>query len=295
MMDNIWVKRDDENGFLGGSKRRKYASLLPWLEQEGYRQVALTGGSNSNHVPACLSLLRERGIGASLFLKLSRKESANGNLLLTRLLATGAAIHWIHAADWPHAEEMAAEWAAMQSPPAYAIPEGGSCAPAIPGALSLAYDICRNEAALGFQFDHIWVDSGTGFMASLLAIGLAGVGHPATLHVVLLAGDQDEFRQRLQHWRETAAAQYGLLLSEEPRYELHKPASASAFGSVNNTVRKELRRTTAISGILCDPVYTAKLFMTLRDNFHRYQGRQLVIHGGGTSGLMGWGDFLLEA
>ncbi|MEM6805186.1 MAG: 1-aminocyclopropane-1-carboxylate deaminase, partial [Bacteroidota bacterium] len=51
----LFVKREDESGFLvSGTKRRKYASLIPYLRKHAIRRVGLIGGEHSNHLPAIL-------------------------------------------------------------------------------------------------------------------------------------------------------------------------------------------------------------------------------------------------
>jgi 1-aminocyclopropane-1-carboxylate deaminase len=50
----------------------------------------------------------------------------------------------------------------------YIVPEGAFCKDAIAGASTLALDIIRNESELNIEFDHIFVDSGTGLTAMSL-------------------------------------------------------------------------------------------------------------------------------
>ena len=50
----------------------------------------------------------------------------------------------------------------------YIVPEGSFCKEAIVGASTLALDILKNEKELGIEFDHVFVDSGTGMTAMSL-------------------------------------------------------------------------------------------------------------------------------
>lgn len=57
----FFVKRDDRLPH-GGSKSRKYASLLPAILQSGHKKVVLKGGKHSNHIHYFSRLAREAGL-----------------------------------------------------------------------------------------------------------------------------------------------------------------------------------------------------------------------------------------
>lgn len=83
---HCFVKRDDELGsFLyAGSKYRKYASLIPFLEKSNFSHVILKGYRNGNNVAALCQLLRQRGFTPRLFLAPSRSDppkSINSQIL----------------------------------------------------------------------------------------------------------------------------------------------------------------------------------------------------------------------
>ena len=60
-LKDYFIKRDDELPH-GGSKSRKYASLLPAILASGHKQVVLKGGKRSNHIYYFSKLLAEHGI-----------------------------------------------------------------------------------------------------------------------------------------------------------------------------------------------------------------------------------------
>lgn len=287
----FWVKREDESGFgISGCKKRKYASLIPWLKKEGFRQVALIGGTRSNHISGFLQLLIENGLGFRLFLKAEHSFQPTGNRLLLSLLASPESITFIPSDQWPQAEAIAASWAENQPALTAVIPEGGSCVQAIPGSSTLLLDILRNEQESEIEFDQILIDAGTGWMAGTLGQLAACTDYRATIHVAMVAGDAESFSQQIQLIRKYITACIGEC--PQHRVVLHPVPVAKSFGSVNSTVLKEVYSMAREDGILADPVYSAKLFMLARElsKTGKLKGNVLVIHSGGGTGLMGWGE-----
>lgn len=277
----VWIKREDESAFgMPGPKRRKYASLLPWLAQAGFRQVALTGSSHSNHVAGLLQLCRERGIGVRLFLKAEHEFRPEGPRLWTSLLSSPEEIEWIPAAQWADAEQIAAEWARAHD--AYAVPEGGTCAPCLPGACTLWLDLLRNEAEQGMAFSRIVLDSGTGLTSAALALMAGYARRDIGLHMVLTAGDGAYWHRQAAAAQQWLRTQFGIDAPLPPRIQLHHPPTARSFGSINAAVRAEMIRMAREEGILCDGIYMAKTMLTLRQLLPDWAPAPvLVIHSGG--------------
>ena len=196
----VYVKREDESGFgISGCKKRKYASLFPFLHKHNYQEVALIGGAHSNHVAGMLQVLNERNFTTHLFLKQAHNPSRTGNRFLIDLLGQEPFIKWLTAGEWPQAEKRAREFFQQAGIHGYVIPEGGSCGPAWAGACTLMHDIIRNEEEGGLAFDHIFIDAGTGFMAASLIWMNALLQRSSQIHVILLAGDKQSFHQQMNN------------------------------------------------------------------------------------------------
>ncbi|MEL6675102.1 MAG: pyridoxal-phosphate dependent enzyme [Bacteroidota bacterium] len=286
-----WIKREDESGFgISGCKRRKYASLLPWLEQAGYREVALIGGAYSNHLYSFSQLLKERKISSEIFVKRKAISPLKGNALLLSLLHPVETWQEIQVDTWAEAES----WVRQQLPAeTYVVPEGGSCAPALPGAASLALDIWRNQQASGLAFDHVFIDSGTALTAGALVLGLAWLGISAQVHVVMMAEDEAYFQARMEIFSQWWEAWLG----SQPAYQapsLYHSVIAPAFGKVNQEVLQACRSIAREEGFFVDPVYTGKLLLTARHQAarHELRGNILVVHTGGGPALLGFQDKL---
>lgn len=268
------MKRDDELGFgIPGSKLRKYSSLIPFFLSEKLKEVVVVGSAYSNHVMGITQLLIENDIRPILYLLGKDEMPVHGNLLFTKLLTT--CIRWVSREEWPHVMQIA-----EKEQKAFVLPEGGFHPQALPGAMTLAADILRNEQELGFSFDHVFIDAGTG----LSAIGLIMGGVKGIVHVLLLADEEEQFLTKLVGF------------NKEPRtqFVLHRPKQARSFGSVTQTTLDEIRFLARHEGILTDPIYSAKLFLETRDLLKDIQGASLLIHSGGAHSLHGFASGLIK-
>lgn len=285
-ISDTWILREDESGFgISGTKRRKLASLIPWLKKERIDQVAVIGGANSNHVVAVVQALNEAKIQVQGFLLEGRDGPKRGNAMLTSLLLSEEKVTRISRADWPEVEQTAAEWAAEQAGKVYVIPEGGNCPHALPGVATVALAWVGRESSP--PFEHVWLDAGTGLTAAAAILMSGALGWQGTIHVVLVAGDASSFLAELElasTWWEECFRQDSLRCD----YLLHVPPTAKSFGAVNATLWEEVREIAREEGILADPVYTAKLFLTMKEQMGEFVGKHLLVHGGGGTGMMGF-------
>jgi 1-aminocyclopropane-1-carboxylate deaminase len=292
----VFVKREDESGFgISGCKKRKYASLIPFLKKEKFALVSLVGGIHSNHIVGFSQLLRENRIPFRLFLRethLRKDQTPAGNALLSSLLIESEQLTWISHDAWPNVENTVREISKKDH--SFCIPEGGSCQQALPGALTLMHDIIKSERQIQAPFDHIFIDSGTALIAGALSIMNNVLARESQIHVVLMADDEVYFQHRLQLVREWFESFFSMSVPAKNGPRVYYPVTARSFGSVNTAVLKETQRLAMEEGLITDPVYTTKLFMTAREVIHRdrLKGRILIVHSGGGTGLMGFGEML---
>jgi len=288
----VYLKREDESGFgTTGSKKRKIASLLARLEKNDIQNLAIIGGPRSNHVVSLLQWVREIGIQPHLFLKSSHSPAKGGNALLLGLLAEEREISWLSNDDWPNAVQIAKQHLAEQTGKGFVVPEGGYCAPSVIGLATLLMDIERNEVALGERFDHICIDAGTGMTAAVLIWLNAWRKRQTQITVILTAGTPESFvaaMHEVKFWLEAVLNEH--LPEAIPDFKLYRSATAAAYGSVNATIRKAVKRYALSEGVLSDPIYTAKLLYTSEALIKQgvLQGSTLIIHNGGGTGLMGF-------
>ena len=286
---NVYIKREDESGFgISGYKKRKFASLLPFLIKNEIEEVILIGGAYSNHIVGILQLLNEHRISYQLVLKEPGKRETRGNAFLLALLNSSEKVHWIPASQWITHPDYARSL--IQNPKQFLIPEGGLCREAWPGLATLWHDIQINQKALGKTFDHLFIDAGTGLSAAVLQALCALESSPPKLHIVLMAEGEEAYSKiygQVISWLKEFS---NLKVDLDYKANLYRPHSAASFGSVNSTVKAFCKKLAKEEGLLCDPIYATKLLMQAQHviDSQKLSGEILVIHSGGGTGLMGF-------
>ncbi|MBA3722827.1 MAG: pyridoxal-phosphate dependent enzyme [Parachlamydiaceae bacterium] len=293
---NCYVKREDELGFgISGSKIRKYRSLIPFLKKNHYTEVVVIGSSQSNNVLGIIQLLIENQIKPTLFLKKPSSNKVQGNFLLIQLLVEKKTYHFISQEDWENVEALAHDYLNNNSArKIFILKEGASVKESLPGSLSLPLDILINERENGIEFDHLFVDSGTGMMACALAIAFQFILKKTTIHVLLCAANEDYFLKQLQNFHHVFIEMFQLKCDYPTNFILHKPISSPSFGGTNTEIFREIKNIARNHGILTDPIYTAKLFLESRRIIEEQgiEGNVLINHSGGALTLAGFSSYL---
>lgn len=285
--ENLYVKRDDELSFgISGSKLRKYASLIPFLKKQNYRQIILTGNIYSNHVLGFSQIAIEHQLPFITYLK-GDPEQLKGNAFYTRLLLSSKEIHWVSKKADPYLEALE-KYGSDDT--VFILPEGGSCFPSLPGALTLALDVLENAHKQALSFNDFFIEAGTGLSTIGLILGLSLAKHQGIVHVLLLADNEEIFWRKLQHYQETLENEISQPIFITPKIVLDRPKTAKSFGSVNQTILHEIKQMAGEEGILCDPIYSGKLFHHVRHKILSLpkDGHKLVIHSGGALSLSGF-------
>jgi 1-aminocyclopropane-1-carboxylate deaminase/D-cysteine desulfhydrase-like pyridoxal-dependent ACC family enzyme len=142
------------------------------------------------------------------------------------------------------------------------------------------------------SFDHIWTDSGTALTASVLISTNLILKRSSLIHVVLMAGDEQYFKESYQQANQWLANILRINGPELAQCHFHFPVTGKSFGSTNTQVKKAIVDFARSEGLLTDPIYTAKLFMTAKAAITsgKYPGSHLIIHSGGGTGLMGFAE-----
>lgn len=289
------IKRDDELGFgISGSKMRKYSSLIPYIVNH-YQEAVVIGSAYSNHVLGISQLLIENKIKPILFVLGDPKMKRQGNLLLSSLLVPASQWRWITRKEWHDVETIAAEYVKNSSTPTILIPEGACMDASMPGAFTLALDILQNEEDNQEQFDHVFIDAGTGLSAIATLLAFEWLNKKTLLHILLLADSEECFLERLRSFQKSCERfldtqiDWTALLK---RFKLYRPSQAKSFGAVNKSIMDHIRFLAREEGFFTDPVYSAKLFWETKNIIKNQaiEGTVLIIHSGGALTLMGFQD-----
>lgn len=293
---DTWIKREDESSFgISGSKKRKYASLIPFLKKNKFECIGVIGGSNSNNVIGLVQLLIENQLNFKLFLKSNNSIANNGNGFLLSLLTNDDNITWVNQTEWPNVETIAHDCLKYEYSHFKIITEGASCLEAFPGALTLAADILKNEENQRLKFNHVFVDAGTCLMATALCLEFSKLKSDTCIHIVQMAENEAYFSNQLAKTIEWASF-YNLNFQLPTNFILYKPITAKSFGSVNATILDKTKEYAQKYGILTDPIYSTKLFMTALSIIKEKEllGNKLIIHSGGGQSLFGFQNKLFD-
>src|SRR6185437_1050634 len=284
-----WVKRDDELSFgASGSKVRKYSSLLPDLVRQWATHGVVIGGQNSNNVLAAVQYLPEHGITPVLVLREQRDRGLPGiiSMLITHMVAERR-VHLVQRSAWPEAYPLACDRAVEQvkadggSP--YVIPEGASCAGALPGSMTLGIDIEENERQSGRRFDNVFIEAGSGLSSLALALYWELAGQRRNLYILCTAIGRDELLSIHRHW----IASLGMAKSH-----VNIVARQAREGSAEEISVNDLSETRAAgqrNGIIFDPYYSGRLLRMMSELVAQgavVPEASLMIHTGGGLGLL---------
>mmetsp|Transcript_29710 Transcript_29710/g.41822 ORF Transcript_29710/g.41822 Transcript_29710/m.41822 type:complete len:350 (-) Transcript_29710:11-1060(-) len=288
----VFLKREDELRGIG-TKIRKYASIIPHVMENKYDEILAVGGLFSNNIVLAAQLFKEHRIPAHYLIR-KIASTSNGNQALFKALVSDKECTFISPTHWKDIDLISNDIRTKQkaNKKVYLLPEGATTEEAIEGLSTLAYDIIENEKQLQLEFDHIFVDSGTGITASTLISTLQHLDKKATVHVVLLAPSEKEFESRLNKTKDYMEQH----IFKQPvplkmnRVNLHKPTVSPSFGSVNTQLFESIIRFARAEGVLTDPVYNMKTFVTAQEIMKEkgIKGNVLLIHSGGTTSIVSY-------
>lgn len=298
---SIWIKREDElSGSISGSKIRKYASLLPYLAQRNVKIAGAIGGPNSNNLVGLAQLLKEYGIKPIAFIREAGDKSLQGNALLLNMLLDKDETYFVPRSKWSDVQQIGHEILCSNGAKYALISEGGFEPEALPGAMTLAESVLENERQSALSFRRIYIDCGTGLTAIGLALGLDLLDQksspPREIVVTLIAGDQATIELEYDRFRELIQEEIGIKLQSKCSLVFRHPELSPKFGSVNKTLFKRCREIAKQEGLLMDPTYSVKHYISMKkDLSERPTSREsLFIFNGSAIGLMGFQQRLEE-
>lgn len=254
---------------MGNYKGRKYASLVPWIRKQGYQHVLLRGSSHSSNVVQLALRLGREGIRASYRLE-GREGPPVGNGLLSRLILGNDFLD--------SAESVKVDWE---------VPEGGNCQASLAGSLGVAGSVVHNILDQRAIPRDLYIDSGTGFTAAALLLGLGFFELPVRVRVVTMTRQSSE---DIQNLLDDLSSEYGRLFQAPPRpldYEVLSPPVGRSYGSTPASVFAEIREMAQDESLLVDPLYTAKLSLAYKQCREIGRGAMMFVSGGQTE-LLGF-------
>jgi D-cysteine desulfhydrase len=289
----IFVKRDDLTGAaLSGNKVRKLEFLFDEAIDREATRVFTCGGIQSNHARATAIAAARLGMTSRLYLRGTRPDRAEGNVLLDRMV--GAEIVWVTPGEYREIDARMAEDAAADDAPVYVIPEGGSNAVGSLGYARAVEEIVAYECESGHRFDHVVHACGSGGTLAGLIFGKRAHGLDAKIAAVNVCDDEAFFVDKVTR----ILAEMGEGFGPEDVHVLDGYVGPGYAQNVPEDL-ETIRHVARTEGLFLDPVYTGKAFRGMLEELRggRLAGarRVLFIHTGGIFGLFPRADDLVGA
>lgn len=252
----LFVLRDDLfHPFISGNKWRKLAGIILKAKELNAKELISYGGAYSNHLLALACAGASNGFKTQGII---RGEEVHQHVTML-CQQWGMKLTFLNREKYSKQRMLGEECGLYFEDSRLYIPEGGAC----------------EEAYLGFRgiaesgdWDEIWVAAGTG----TTAIGLSQYYKPTAIKAVGCVKDQS------MHQKLMAA---GITVVEGHEF--------GGFGKFDSDLLSLSRAFTSKTGILLDPIYTAKLWHALLSHLEHGKIKEgssvLMIHSGG---LTGW-------
>jgi 1-aminocyclopropane-1-carboxylate deaminase/D-cysteine desulfhydrase-like pyridoxal-dependent ACC family enzyme len=276
----LFLKRDDLlHPVVQGNKWRKLHLQLKALRADAVPGILSFGGPFSNHLHAVAAAGQNFGFKTAAILRGSALDPNNPTLQY--LEAAGMACFPVPKKSYDLGILSPDIQAITQKFPAYFIlPEGGSSTLGVAGCVSIGQEIIA-----AFPDDkplHVCVPAGTGCTAAGTLAGLGGRGQLWVFPAAPYGVDAEKIREYC-----TAAG-----FSADTPVECVQDYLFDGFARFSPVLHAFTSRFKQETGILLDPIYTAKMmygvFDLLEKGFFPDQSQVVAVH---TGGLQGWDGF----
>ena len=275
-LNEVFVKRDDLiDPYISGNKWRKLKYILADVKTKEKTHLVTFGGAYSNHLVATAAAAARNNLKATAFVRGEQVE--NEMLLICRLF--GMNLIFTDRESYQNKQALYdAHFGADQE--TYFIDEGGASTLAIMGCAEVISE-------LPAHFDHIFCAAGTGTTAAGLLKGINEQNLSTQLHVVPVLKGGDFIKDEILNYEHNIS-----------KLELHTDYHLGGYAKTTPALLQFIKNFTAESGMLVDPVYTAKMFYALTDltqkGHFKKDAKILAIHTGGLLGILGMQNKLNE-
>ncbi|MCD6449097.1 MAG: D-cysteine desulfhydrase family protein [Thermotogaceae bacterium] len=281
----VFVKRDDLTEFVAsGNKIRKLEYLLGEAVSMGADVVMTCGAVQSNHARATTYLSIKLEKKPVIFLKEWHPGKSSGNFLLDTVM--GAEIHVVTPEEYEEIDRIMEDYAKKlekEGKKAYIIPEGGSSATGSKGYVDMVHELSK-QIDLN-EVDAIYVaTSSAGTHAGILAgLKILGYRNVEVRGVVVHRKPKEVVIERIRSiLTELGVDDDGIILVggfEGPDYAIPTEKDVQMIKDAGK------------SGIILDPVYTAKAFRGMMETMGDKE-KVIFVHTGGTFGLFAQNSIL---
>lgn len=267
--NRIWIKRDDLiDPYISGNKWRKLKYILKDVRIKQKTHLVTFGGAFSNHLVATAAAAARNNLKATAFVRGEKVE--NEMLLLCQLF--GMQLIFVDRERYKNKKELF-NTHFIKADDAYFIDEGGASAEATVGCAEIITELSEN-------FDHIFCAAGTGTTAAGLIKGINEQKLNTQLHVITVLKSGEFIREEISQYEKNL-----------DHLQLHTQYHFGGYAKTSPELIQFIKTFISKTGILIDPVYTAKMMFAIEDLYHKNyfkeQDKVLAIHTGGLFGILG--------
>ncbi|WP_316830183.1 1-aminocyclopropane-1-carboxylate deaminase/D-cysteine desulfhydrase [Pedobacter aquatilis] len=270
--NNLFVKRDDLiDPYISGNKWRKLKYILIKAKAENKNHLITFGGAFSNHLVATAAATARCGLKSTAFVR--GEEVENEMLLLCRLF--GMKLIFVSRALYKNKAALFQEYF-KNDDNAFFIDEGGASEEAVIGCAEVIDELTEN-------YDHLFCAAGTGTTAAGLLQGIKKSKLATKLHVIPVLKNGLFIKDEILKYTDDCN-----------NLVLHTNYHFGGYAKTNQELIHFIKTFTANTGLLIDPVYTAKMFYAISDLQQQgvigHNESILALHTGGLLGIFGMKD-----
>jgi 1-aminocyclopropane-1-carboxylate deaminase len=266
---SVFVKRDDMiDPYISGNKWRKLKYILKDAKLIGKSHLVTFGGAYSNHLVATAAAAARNNLTATAFVRGENVE--NEMLLICKLF--GMNLIFTDRESYRN-KELLFNTNFNNDKYAYFVDEGGASEEAVIGCSEIITELPEN-------YDHIFCAAGTGTTAAGLLRGINQHQLKTKLHVIPVLKGAEFIKNEIAKYENNL-----------DNLILHTDYHFGGYAKTNHDLLKFMKDFIAKTGILIDPIYTAKMFYAISDlmgkNHFEKNAKILAIHTGGLLGILG--------
>ena len=267
-LTSISVKRDDLiDPYISGNKWRKLKYILADAIAKKKNHLVTFGGAYSNHLVATAAAGARNNLKTTAFVR--GEEVTNEMLMLCKLF--GMHLIFVDRESYRQKELLFEQH--FKDNEAYFINEGGASEEAVIGCAEII-------AELPETYDYIFCAAGTGTTSAGLLRGINKANLATELHIIPVLKGGDFIATEINHYEKDSS-----------KLHLHNDYHFGGYAKTTPELIAFIKSFTAHTGLLIDPVYTAKMFYAINDlmkaGLLKKDAKILAIHTGGLLGMLG--------
>jgi len=268
---SVYIKRDDLiHPFISGNKWRKLKYILASVLMQRKTGILTFGGAYSNHLLATACLAAMNNLKSTGIVRGEKPAELNETLFLCQ--SFGMKLIFVSRETYQDKESLISK---LLDANTYYIPEGGSSVEALLGCAEMVDEFKRS-------YSHIVLASGTATTATGIAMGIYRKGLNTRVESIVVLRGAEYLGQEFNYLPE-----HGSL-----PINFHHNYHCGGYAKVNPELLTFMFGFIAATGILLEPVYTAKAYLALtnliKESYFPQKSSILFIHTGGLLGILGF-------